>query len=165
MAKKTVTTKSAEETQQVAADFVAEILSSSGGGVLRGKHHKKIFGDGAVAKVVCLWGDLGSGKTTFSQGVAKALGVKEIVNSPTFVVMKEYPLEMKNREANLYHIDCYRMRSIEEVLDLGWEEIIADKNNIILVEWPEKIEKILPSGRMDIRFSVIDYYERKIEFL
>jgi len=165
MTKKTVITKSAAETQQLAADFVLELLSVSGSSALHRKDNKKALENKIAAKVICLRGNLGSGKTTFSQGLAKALGVKEIVNSPTFLVMKEYPIKIKNGKANLCHIDCYRMRSLEEVFDLGWEEIIADKNNIILVEWPEKIEKILPSSRVDIRFSVVDYYERKIEFL
>jgi len=165
MDKKTVTTKSAEETQQLAADLAADFLSGSGGGTAYDKNNKKVLGNKTAAKIICLWGDLGSGKTTFSQGFARALGVEEIVNSPTFLVMKKYPLEIKKGKANLYHIDCYRMRSLEEVVDLGWEEIIADKNNIVMVEWPEKIEKILPSSRVDIKFSVMDYYERRIEFL
>ena len=111
--------------------------------------------------IICLYGDLGSGKTTFVQGLAEELGIKEIVNSPTFLIMKKYK-SVNNKKYTLYHFDCYRIFDYQEILDLGWEEIISDKNNIIVIEWPEKIKKILPEERLDIKFKFVDENVRKI---
>ena len=103
------------------------------------------------------------GKPSFMQGLAEELGVKKIVNSPTFLVMKKYDsLKYKNKKYNLYHFDCYRMSNYKEILDLGWEEIISEKNNIIVIEWSEKIEKVLPNKRLEIKFEFIDEKTRKI---
>ena len=94
---------------------------------------RKILKDplGQKAKVLALAGDLGAGKTTFLQGFAKGLGVKGKINSPTFVIMKRF--------GTFYHLDCCRIQRPEEILDLGWEEIISDPKNIVAVEWPERI--------------------------
>jgi len=115
--------------------------------------------------LVCLRGDLGGGKTTFVKGLAEELGVKETVNSPTFVIMRKYVSSKKmNKKYALYHFDCYRINDPKDVLDLGWEEIIGGKNNIILVEWPERIEKILPRNKLNIEFDFIDETSRSIKF-
>ena len=114
-----------------------------------------------TATVVGLSGDLGSGKTTFTQGVAKILGVNENVTSPTFVIEKIY--ELTNQKfKHLIHIDCYRLESAGEMAKLGWQEIIADPNNLILVEWPEKIADILPKCMIKIDFEFIDENTREI---
>lgn len=151
-----ITTESVEETWQKAAEFTEEILAR----LEAEKDHKAE----EKAALVCLWGDLGSGKTTFTQGIAKALGVKETVNSPTFLVMKKYPLSGKNKGLNLYHFDLYRIHGAQEILDLGWKEIVADRNNLVVVEWPEKIAEILPSWRIDLEFKLVSENARRIVF-
>lgn len=110
--------------------------------------------------LICLSGDLGGGKTTFAQGFARGLGIKEKITSPSFVLMKRYLLKKKGLKY-FYHFDCYRLRKSEEILVLGWEEILGD-NNIVLVEWADKIEEYLPKGRIEIKFEVLEERKRKI---
>lgn len=148
---KEVTTKNAAQTGRVAEEFAKNVLGDMG------KEPGK-------AKLICLWGDLGSGKTTFVQAAAAELGVKETVNSPTFLIMKKYPLSGKNRGRTLYHFDLYRIREAREILDLGWEEILSDAKNIVAVEWPGKIEEILPASRIDAEFESVSENERRIIF-
>lgn len=105
--------------------------------------------------VVLLKGDLGGGKTTFAQGFAKGLGIREKILSPTFVIMKKFK--------NFYHIDCYRLKGEKDLLELGFEEIIKDKKNIVLVEWPEKAKKIMPKDAINVTFGFVKDKERKIE--
>ena len=84
--------------------------------------------------LVCLYGDLGGGKTIFAKGIAEELGIKEIVNSPTFLIIKKYLSSKKiNKKYTLYHFDCYRISDSQEILDLGWEDIISGENNIIII--------------------------------
>lgn len=114
--------------------------------------------------LLCLEGELGAGKTTFTQGLLAGLGVKETVNSPTFLVMKQYLLENKDRTIKkIYHIDAYRIDG-REMLDLGWEELIADGENILIVEWPEKIREIIPTDFWQIDFAHLEGDRRKIRF-
>jgi len=114
-------------------------------------------------KIIALYGDLGSGKTTFLQGLAKGLGVKRRVISPTFVFVKEYPIFKKeNLAANFYHIDLYRIEKLKEALHLGLQEMFADKKAIVVVEWAGKIKKMLPKKRIDIFFSYLGPNKRKI---
>jgi tRNA threonylcarbamoyladenosine biosynthesis protein TsaE len=118
-------------------------------------------------EIICLSGDLGSGKTTFAQGVLKGLGAKGPFSSPTFIVMKEYKktkdqrLKTKNIIQNIYHIDCYRVK-VQDILDLGWEEIIAGKNNVLIVEWAERIKTIIPKSAIWFKFEHMRDNERKI---
>ncbi len=95
--------------------------------------------------VICLKGDLGAGKTTFTKGIAKGLGIEEPVTSPTFTIINQY--EGKNI---LYHIDTYRMDTLQDMIDLGVEEYLPALDGITVVEWPELIEDILPSDRLII---------------
>jgi len=118
--------------------------------------------DGAT--VVGLYGDLGSGKTAFTQAAAKCLGVKEAVTSPTFVIEKIYKLDHKNFE-HLIHIDAYRLGSGDELLHLGWEEIAKNPKNIIFIEWPERVSEILPEDIKKIYFTFVDASSRKIEIV
>ena len=104
------------------------------------------------AAVVALSGQLGAGKTTFTQGFARALGVRENVLSPTFVLMKIYPLK-KSRFRHLVHVDCYRLASSKDLLHLGFKELLKDNDAIILIEWPERIKKILPVGTLWLKFE------------
>lgn len=114
--------------------------------------------------LICLSGELGSGKTAFAKFLCEELGVKSVVSSPTFLIMKKYkPFKKANKKYNIYHFDCYRVRNAKEILDLGWEDILFGENNIIVVEWPEKIEEILPKKRLNIRFEIAGESSRRIE--
>lgn len=119
--------KSLEETKKIAKEFVSSLSP---------------FVDKAC--VVGLYGNLGAGKTSFTQGVAQALGINETVTSPTFVIEKIYELE-NQKFTRLIHIDAYRIEKSEEMLHLGFAEIIKDSNNLILIEWPENIQNIMPA--------------------
>jgi tRNA threonylcarbamoyladenosine biosynthesis protein TsaE len=108
------------------------------------------------ATVVALSGDLGAGKTTFAQGVARALGVEEQVTSPTFVIEKIYQLNQPfdhaqgKQFARLIHIDAYRLNDAHELEVLGWKEIVADPSNLIVIEWPERVTDLIPSDAIHI---------------
>ena len=116
--------------------------------------------------VLALYGDLGAGKTTFVQFLARALGVKDKVLSPTFVIIKIYVLPTQARlgYSFLTHIDAYRLKSAEELLGLGLRDILKDKENIVVVEWPEKMERYLPKNAVRIYFEVAGPKARKVIF-
>lgn len=118
---------------------------------------KKLAGKMQGGEVVCLSGELGSGKTTFTQGFLKELGAKGPYTSPTFLIMKEYKLKDKT----IYHIDAYRVGE-KDILNLGWEEIIADKKNVVIVEWAERIKNIVPKNALWVKFEWINENERRI---
>lgn len=116
------------------------------------------------ATVVCLSGDLGSGKTTFTQFFGQLLGIQETIASPTFVIQKIYKIGMSDtahvfttkiaeKFSHLIHIDAYRIDSETEMETLGWKDIVADPQNLILVEWPERITGILPADHIKISFE------------
>ncbi len=115
-----------------------------------------------TASVVGLSGNLGSGKTTFTQEIARTLGVTETVTSPTFVIEKIYKLPEESGFKHLIHIDAYRLEKEIELLHLGWEEIVRDPYNLILIEWPEKVSGIMPKNAMYITFTFIDENTREI---
>lgn len=136
---KTIFTESLGETQKLAEDLVQNL------------------GD---TKFLALFGDLGSGKTTFVQGFAKGLGVKERIISPTFIIVRNH----KFGDKTFYHIDLYRVETSKDIQGLGLEEIFNDKNSIVAVEWAEKIKDILPNNRLDIYFENLGGEKRKISF-
>ncbi len=113
------------------------------------------------ATIVALSGDLGVGKTTLTQSIAKHLGITESVISPTFVIMKRYALR-DSRYANLIHIDAYRLNLSSELLRLGWEEIISNPKNLVLIEWPERVIDIIPKNCIQISLSHHTENTRKI---
>lgn len=119
--------------------------------------------EGEYPPVLALEGDLGAGKTTFLQGLAKGLGIKERVLSPTFVIMKKFKIP-KSSFNFLYHFDCYRIQEPEEIIKLGFKEIIKDPKNVVAVEWAEKIEDALPGKLLKVKFEFIDEKTRKICF-
>lgn len=104
------------------------------------------------ASLVCLYGGLGSGKTTFAQGFAKGLGITHRLLSPTFIIVRRY--EIPQRDLWFYHVDLYRISSEKEIEGVGLAEIFADPSAIILVEWADRLGKLLPKNRLDIRFVV-----------
>lgn len=124
---------------------------------------KKILrsGRGEGAVVLGLIGDLGGGKTTFLQGFAKGLGVKQKITSPTFVIMKRFPVS-HSVFYNFYHIDCYRIQKPKEILDLGLKEIVLDFQNIVAIEWADRIKKALPKDALILKFGFINKNKRKI---
>jgi tRNA threonylcarbamoyladenosine biosynthesis protein TsaE len=116
------------------------------------------------AAVLGLVGDLGGGKTSFTQGLAKNLGIKKDILSPTFILMQSYSLSGKKFPwKNFYHLDAYRIKSSKEILKLGFEEIIKNNQNIVVVEWANIIKDVLPKNALWIKFEWLDKNERKIE--
>lgn len=108
--------------------------------------------------VICLEGELGSGKTVFVKGFAKALGIDDVVTSPTFNLVKEY----LNGEMPMYHMDVYRLEGACE--NVGFDEYF-NKGGVSLVEWSDLICNCLPDERLDIKFKVIDENTRVITFI
>lgn len=135
-------TNSFQETQELARKFAEELKT----------------GD-----VVALYGDLGGGKTTFAQGLAKGLGINKRIISPTFIIVRKY--RIKNRESRIkdfYHIDLYRIPENTGIDNLGLDEILNDPNSIVAIEWAEKLGKGLPKKRWDIKFEYLGEDKRKI---
>jgi tRNA threonylcarbamoyladenosine biosynthesis protein TsaE len=124
------------------------------------------------ATVIGLYGELGAGKTTFMKYFAKALGVTEEIQSPTFVLMKFFKLNFPTLPAGqagcafqtLIHIDAYRLDNGEDLLKLGWKELLADPNNLICIEWPERVAEVMPEHFV-LRFEHVgEENTRKISF-
>ena len=130
-------TNNLEETEKVAKEFASSL--------------KK--GD-----VVLLYGDLGVGKTTFTQFVFSALGVKEIVNSPTFAVLKTY----KTDNFVLNHFDTYRI-NVDEAIECGFDEVLSDKDCITFIEWADMIKPLIPPKHIVINIKFLDETQREIE--
>ncbi len=104
------------------------------------------------------YGEMGAGKTTFITAICEALGVNDVVTSPTFALINEYPIK---KDKKIYHFDFYRIKSIEEAFDLGYEEYFYS-GNICFIEWPEKIESLIPGGAMSVKINVLDDGKREI---
>jgi len=128
-------TQSPEETRQFAADLAKKLKPGA---------------------VLALHGDLGSGKTCFVQGLAEALGVKTVVNSPTFAIVNEY-----HGRCRLYHVDLYRINSGAEAEALGMDDFM-EGDGITTIEWPEVIFPLLPKSAIHIYFEFMDINRRRI---
>lgn len=115
-----------EETQQIAIEFAKTL----GGG-----------------DVLCMYGDLGVGKTAFVQGLAKGLGISDHITSPTFTIVNEYSGTLP-----LYHFDVYRIADSDEMYEIGYEEYVYG-DGVSVIEWPQLIDDILPEKRYDITIS------------
>ncbi len=134
--------KSVKETQKIAADLARKIIKTKKGAV------------------IALEGELGAGKTTFIQGFAKALGIKEKIKSPTFVLMKKY--KVSHGIFSLYHLDCYRVDNPKDLKIPEFQEIIHEPYNIVLVEWAERVKEILPKKHITVHIDHIDKKTRKL---
>jgi tRNA threonylcarbamoyladenosine biosynthesis protein TsaE len=99
--------------------------------------------------VIALYGDLGSGKTRLVKGICLGLDVKQMVNSPTFIIVNEYSSQKFH---NIYHFDLYRMKTEDEVLAMGFEDYLNNES-IVFIEWPEHIERFLPPDTIKILIS------------
>ncbi len=111
--------------------------------------------------MIGLKGNLGGGKTTFLQGFARGLGIREKILSPTFVIVKRFKIK-DLRFKNFYHIDCYRINNLKEILDLGLKKIISDPKNIIVIEWADRIKKLIPETGTWVEFELVNKNIRKI---
>ena len=130
---------SLEETKKLAKNFAKELK---------------------IGQVVLLNGDLGAGKTTFTQFVFSALGVKDVVNSPTFAILKSY----KGEKCSLHHFDTYRTNE-EEAIESGFDEILDDRDSIIFIEWSENIASLLPKNVIVVNIKLIAEDKREFEII
>ena len=135
----TIFTKSSKETQEFGQKMADSVMPPA---------------------IFCLYGELGSGKTTFTQGFAKGLGISTRLLSPTFIIVRRY--SMKDKKNYFYHIDLYRIKNMNELDGLGLREIFSDPHAIICIEWAQRLGTLLPKERMDIHFLMISNEERKI---
>ena len=135
-----------------------------------------------TTNLICLYGDLGTGKTTFVQGLAKALGINHRIVSPTFVIVREYDIAASSQPPaastrqqetgnwmpdagnwqQLIHIDCYRLDSAKDTKSFNPEEFWSDPKNLVVIEWAERIRDILPRKRIDIKFKYLSDKKREI---
>ena len=135
---KTKRTASANETYQIGFEL---------GLLLKGEPHV----------VILLDGDLGAGKTTFAQGIAKGYGINDIVNSPTFTIMKRY--QTKDRMHHFYHLDLYRLHEVGNDFDL--EEYI-DGQGMVVIEWPYQVSELMPKDYLLVKINKIDDQHREL---
>lgn len=144
---------------------------------------EKISADLKPGSILALYGELGSGKTTFIQGIARGLGIKKRVISPTFVFIRQYGISFKtprrcretasakappprwSKGSTLYHVDLYRINGATEAKGLGLEETFSDKKGIVVIEWADRIKEILPKKRTDIYFEYLGENKRKIKII
>jgi tRNA threonylcarbamoyladenosine biosynthesis protein TsaE len=130
-------TNSSQQTKKIAAELAKKILK---------KRARK------NALILALQGELGAGKTTFIQGFSRGLGIKKKITSPTFVLFKKFKIQ-NSKFKIVYHIDCYRIKKADELLKLGLKEILNVPQNIVLIEWAEKIRKTLPKNTIWLKFE------------
>ncbi len=133
--KEVIQTHSEEETKQIAKDLGSKLMSPI---------------------VITLEGDLGAGKTTFTKGLGKGLGVKRVITSPTFTIIKEYTGRLP-----LYHIDAYRLEYSEE--NLGIEEYILS-DGVTVIEWAQFIDDLIPADKLEIKINYLGEDQREIIF-
>lgn len=134
-----ITINSTSDLDRAAADFLSAAKGSS---------------------IIAFYGSMGAGKTTFITALCKALGVKDVVNSPTFTIVNEY---QSGKGDPIYHFDFYRINKLSEVLDIGLYEYL-DSGNLCLIEWPEMIEELLGDETLRVKIVVEDKDTRRLEF-
>lgn len=136
-----IVTKSPKETERIGQEL-ADTLND-----------RKARGRAQKALAVCLYGELGSGKTTFIRGFAKGLGVTGRLLSPTFIIVRRYVLSRWYEF--FYHLDLYRVQNEKELEELGLSEIFSSPRSVVTIEWAEKLGKLIPKRRVDIHFTVL----------
>lgn len=130
-----ITTESAEQTQAFGEQCGHTLLKGSG------------------VPILCCYGELGSGKTTFVQGLARGLGIPDRLISPTFVIVRRY--KIPSVLGYLYHIDAYRLTGEEKDDSFGFQDILREPNSVVVVEWPERLREGLPQKRQDLYFTTL----------
>lgn len=178
-----IITKSTQETKEFGEKFANNLV----GNRMQDTRYK-----GKSALIIALSGELGSGKTTFVQGLATGLGIKQRIVSPTFIIMRKYRISLNARPhpipahrcysvaggresvsgatkhrlpySNFYHVDLYRLEENmkEEVRNLGLEDIWKDPKNIVVIEWVDKIKNSLPQNSISVKFENLGGERRKI---
>lgn len=167
-----ILSESPEETQKIASLLINTILKQK-------NLKRKQFCLRRQALVISLEGNLGSGKTEFLKGIAKGIKLKEKIFSPTFLIMKRFTLKHKlfraKREKRfpndsegflfkfLWHFDCYRLKKVSEMKELDFKEIIKNCQNIIFIEWGDKIKRFLPKNHWTIKFKIKGENKRLLE--
>lgn len=114
------------------------------------------------ANILTLKGEVGAGKTTLTQHLAKLLGITETVTSPTFVIQKEYKINNHAWIKKLIHIDAYRLERKEDLEYLGWNEIIQEQGNLVIIEWPEMVEGITLPEHVSLHLEINNDHSRTI---
>lgn len=151
-----VVSENPKETQKIASFFMQAIL--------------KQYNPKQNALVISLEGPLGGGKTEFLKGIAKFLKLKEKLFSPTFLIMKSFPCQPAGRARKilffktLWHLDCYRIEKPKEIKELDFSGIIENPQNLIFIEWGDKIKKLLPPNYLRIKFKITGENTRILEF-
>ncbi|MBI4062484.1 tRNA (adenosine(37)-N6)-threonylcarbamoyltransferase complex ATPase subunit type 1 TsaE [Candidatus Gottesmanbacteria bacterium] len=112
-------------------------------------------------RVLCLYGELGSGKTTFVKGLARGLGITSRLLSPTFIIVRRYKLP--HSPGFLYHLDMYRVEE-REMQELPISDMLSDLDSFVVIEWAEKLGSWLPESRLDIKFSVLPNGDHEIRY-
>ncbi len=141
-------TQSAEEMKKCAKELMMSLFSQE-------RSH---------ALILALAGNLGAGKTTFTQGVAEALGITEAVVSPTFTIMRIYKIQKECPFSHLVHIDAYRLESADELIRLGWGALMEDSKLCIVIEWPERVGESIPSTAIYISLKFISDTHHEISY-
>ncbi len=137
---------SEEETAEFAANFAKTVMSPT---------------------VIALHGSLGAGKTVFSRGFARGLGISDPIPSPTFTIVQEYEVNLENTKDKrwLFHMDLYRIADSSAALAFGIDEYLYDDNAVKLIEWSEKISDLLPEATLNVYLDHIDETSRRISFI
>ena len=126
---------------------------------------KAIKSKSKTATIIALHGELGAGKTTLTKEIGKVLGIKVNINSPTFVIMKKYKINSNKNFKFLIHIDAYRLNGSQELLNLGWQELFENKNNLIILEWPDRVPECLNGNICKVQLTHKDDKTRELEIL
>ena len=141
-----ITTKKPEETARVGEELAHHLMNRGGA-------------------ILCLYGQLGAGKTTFTQGFARGLGITTRLLSPTFIIVRRYQIPTNNFFLN--HVDLYRLQTLPEMEGIGLPEIFSDCASYTVIEWAERLGELLPKNRIDVHFRTAqdDTHDIRIEGL
>ncbi|MFP4588533.1 MAG: tRNA (adenosine(37)-N6)-threonylcarbamoyltransferase complex ATPase subunit type 1 TsaE [Candidatus Acetothermia bacterium] len=136
---KTITSRESDETIEIGRKLAPKLIPNS---------------------ILCLYGELGAGKTTFIKGLARGLGIEEAVTSPSYVLLREY-----GDGTTLYHLDLFRLERVEEFGEAGLEEYLVDPEGVVAIEWADRIEELLPPIRIDVQLGILDQTSREIQII